>query len=711
MPPVRITDPTQSAAEAPWAPPPIPGLVTRPDLVRRLATASEGSRLVVVSAPAGYGKTTLLAEWARAAGAPAAWLTLRHEHRSPRRLHADLAAARDARGAAVLVLDDVDAAASPETVAALRALIGELPSGSRVAVGCRADPGLLPARRLLDGGTARLTAVDLAFDAGEARALLAGRGIAVTDAALDHLMHRTEGWPAGLALAALRIAGAPDAEAAALAFAGDDRLVADYLRETVLDALPPATLAFLTRASVLDRLTGPVCDAVLGEPGSGELLCALERQNVPLVPLDDRREAFRLHRLLGDMLRAELLRREPDAAVDLHRRAGAWHEAADDHAGAVRHALASGEAARAERLAWAAFPAALTRGEVGGLRAMLERFGVDAVARSAPLSLMAAWCDAEGRGDLTGHHLASAERAPAPADAGIAATVAVAMTTLRAMLARTGPAAMARDAAAAYAAASDDGPWRAWTRFLEGVALLLDGDSGAARVPLEEGVERAGRLAPSVHALCLAQLALLLIDDEEDVRALMLARRARAVVEEWGLGSQASAALTYVACGLANARCGRAAEARDDLRDARRVLSDAGDACAWLAVQARVAAARVGIAVGDEAAAREALAECERFLGDLVDVPLLREAVEDLRRHVQPVPEGDAACLSSITAAETRVLLLLPTHHSFREIGDLLFLSRFTVKSHAHALYRKLGVSSRGEAVERARALRILTRP
>jgi LuxR family maltose regulon positive regulatory protein len=269
---------------------------------------------------------------------------------------------------------------------------------------------------------------------------------------------------------------------------------------------------------------------------------------------------------------------------------------------------------------------------------------------------------------------------------------------------------MARDAAAAYAAAPDDGPWRAWSRFLEGVALMLDGDTGAARVPLEEGVERAGRLAPSVHALCLAQLALLLVDEEEDVRALMLARRARAVVEEWGLGAQASAALTYVAGGLANARRGRPEEAREDLREARRVLSDTGDACAWLAVQVRIAAARVGIAVGDDAAAREALAECERFLGNLVDVPLLREAVEDLRRHVQPVPEGDAACLSSITAAETRVLLLLPTHHSFREIGDLLFLSRFTVKSHAHALYRKLGVSSRSEAVERARELRILTR-
>lgn len=188
----------------------------------------------------------------------------------------------------------------------------------------------------------------------------------------------------------------------------------------------------------------------------------------------------------------------------------------------------------------------------------------------------------------------------------------------------------------------------------------------------------------------------------------MLARRARAVVEEWGLGSQGSAALTYAASGLAHVRSGCPDAAREDLRELRRVLSETSDSAAWLAVGVRVTAARVGIAVGDEAAAREALAESEPFLGRLRDVPVLREEVEELRRRVQPVPEGDGACLSSITTAEARVLTELPTHHSFREIGDRLFLSRFTVKSHAHSLYRKLGVSSRSEAVERARQLRIL---
>jgi LuxR family maltose regulon positive regulatory protein len=182
-------------------------------------------------------------------------------------------------------------------------------------------------------------------------------------------------------------------------------------------------------------------------------------------------------------------------------------------------------------------------------------------------------------------------------------------------------------------------------------------------------------------------------------------------VEEWGLGSQGSAALAYGALALALAQSDHAEEALVNLREARRVLSETVDACAWMAVEVRVAIARVGIAVGEEDAAKEALSAAERFLGQLGDAPILRDDVEHLSRQVQPVPEGDAACLSSITAAEARVLRLLPTHHSVREIGDLLFLSRFTVKSHAHSLYRKLGVSCRSEAVERARQLRILSGP
>lgn len=692
-------------------PAPAPDEIPRSALIARLGRARTG--LVLVSAPAGYGKTTLLAQMARAAEVPVAWLTLRPAHRAARRLAADLDAAVSAvapgrRTPFLLVIDDVDVLTSRSALAEVEAIVADLPEGARVALGCRADPGLLLGRRQVEGAALRITAGDLAFDDGEVAASMAAAGIDLAPEDLAAVADRTEGWPAGVRLAAVRIGGHPLPPEAARAFAGDDRLVADYLHEVMLDDIPPETLGFLMRTSVLEPLGGDLCDAVLGTTGSATRLLALERSNLLLVVLDDCGEDYRYHRLLGDLLRRELRRRAPGEVAELHARASRWHAAQGDAAEAVRHALAAGDGPGAVDLLWAAFPGALTRGGIGPLQGMLARFGIDDVVASAPLAVASAWFYAETRGDLAAHCLSLAERAPASAGGDPPESLAAAVTALRALLARDGVGEMARTAAAGFAAATDDGPWRAYHRFLEGVAHHLGGDTGRARVLLEDGVERAGRVAPSVHALCLAQLALLLLGEDEPVRGLMMARRSVAVIEEWGLGSQGSAALGYAALALALATSGHADEARENLREARRVLSATVDATAWLAVEVRVAMARAGLATGDDGVAEEALSEADRFRGRLGDAPLLRDEVEDLARRVQPVPEGDAACLSSITAAETRVLRLLPTHHSVREIGDLLFLSRFTVKSHAHSLYRKLGVSCRSEAVERARQLRIL---
>ncbi|WP_217922871.1 LuxR C-terminal-related transcriptional regulator [Miltoncostaea oceani] len=692
-------------------PAPVPDEITRSALLARLDRATTG--LVLVSAPAGYGKTTLLAQMARAAATPVAWLTLRPAHRAPRRLEADLAAALTAvapgrRQPFLLVIDDVDVLTSRRALAAVEGLAAGLPEGSRVALGCRADPGLLLGRRQVEGAVLRITAEDLAFDEAEVAALMAAAGIDLGPGELVAVADGTEGWPAGLRLAAVRIGGHPRPPEAARSFAGDDRLVADYLHEVMLDDLAPEVRTFLMRTSVLEPLSGDLCDAVLGTTGSATRLLGLERSNLLLVVLDDHGESYRYHHLLGDLLRRELRRCEPGEVAGLHDRASRWHAAAGDAERAVRHALAAGDSPGAVGMLWRAFPGALTRGGIGTLQAMLARFGVDEVVASAPLAVASAWCYAETRGDLAAHCLSLAERVPVPPGAEAPDGLAPAATALRALLARDGIGAMARTAAEGFRTAPDDGPWRAYHRFLEGVARHLAGDPVRARVLLEDGVERAGRVAPSVHALCLAQLALLLLAEDEPVRGLMMARRSRAVIAEWGLGSQGSAALGYSALALALAVSGHPDEARENIREARRVLSATVDASAWLAVEVRVAMARAGLAIGDDGVAEEAMSEADRFRGQLGDAPLLRDEVEELARRVQPVPEGDAACLSSITAAETRVLRLLPTHHSVREIGDLLFLSRFTVKSHAHSLYRKLGVSCRSEAVERARQLRIL---
>jgi LuxR family maltose regulon positive regulatory protein len=694
------------------APDPSAGEVERRPLVRRLRDASCAS-LVLVSAPAGYGKTALLAQWARSFEGSVAWLNLGPDHRDPRRLRDDVRRAlADAPAPFLLVMDGADALASREALEVVSALIADLPPGGQVAMGCRVDPDLLLGRRLVEGGLERVTRDDLAFGAEEAEALMAAAGVGLTPEALDGVLARTEGWPAGLRLAALRLGEQSDPSAGVPAFAGDDRLVADYLREAMLDDLPPDTLTFLTRTSVLDRLSGELCDALLEESGSAARLLELERSNLLLVPLDSHGEGYRYHRLLADLLRRELRRREPDLVPVLHRRAGEWAASTGDEEAAVRHAMAAGDTQRAAELVWASFPALFTRGRLGTLQGWLEGFTIDQVAASAPLALASAWCCTETRGDLAAHCLSLAQRAPCPtAEPGAPDPIASGITTLRAALARDGLRQMARDAAEGFRMGTDEGPWRSYCRFLEGAAHHLRGDARRARALLEEGVERAGRVAPSVHALCLAQLALLSLEEGSAVRGLMLARRARAVVEEWGLRAYGSSALVYGACALALARSERIDEARDNVLEARRVLSQTTDASAWFAVEVRVVLAHAGIEIREDAVAREALAEAERHLGQLTDAPGLRDRFEHLSRRIQPMPEADRASLSSITAAETRVLRLLPTHHSFREIGELLFLSRFTVKSHAHSLYRKLGVSSRSEAVERSRELRLLGGP
>jgi LuxR family transcriptional regulator, maltose regulon positive regulatory protein len=694
------------------APDPSAGEVERRPLVRRLRDASCAS-LVLVSAPAGYGKTALLAQWARSFEGSVAWLNLGPDHRDPRRLRDDVRRAlADAPAPFLLVMDDADALASREALEVVSALIADLPPGGQVALGCRVDPDLLLGRRLVEGGLVRVTRGDLAFGPQEAEALMAAAGVTLTPEALEGVVARTEGWPAGLRLAALRLGEQTDPSDRVTSFAGDDRLVADYLREAMLDDLPPETLTFLTRASVLDRLSGELCDAVLQEPGSATRLLELERSNLLLVPLDAHGESYRYHHLLGDLLRRELRRREPDLVPQLHRRASEWCAATGDEEAAIRHAMAAGDTARAAELVWASFPAFFTRGRLDTLQGWLEGFSIDQVAASAPLALTSAWCCTEARGDLVAHCLSLAQRASSPpSEPGAPDSIASGITTLRAALGRDGLAQMGRDAAEGFRMEPDEGPWRSYCRFLEGVACHLRGDRKRARTLLEEGLERAGRVAPSVHALCLAQLALLSLEEGSAVRGLMLARRARAVVEEWGLQAYGSAALVYGVCALALAQSDRVDEARDNLLEARRVLSETADASAWLAVEVRVVVAHAGIAIHEDAVAREALSEVERHLGQLSDVPSLRDQFEQLGRRIQPMPEGDRTCLSSITAAETRVLRLLPTHHSFREIGELLFLSRFTVKSHAHSLYRKLGVSSRSEAVERSRELRLLGGP
>src|SRR4051812_43154272 len=320
------------------------GVVARPRLVRRLSEAREAP-LVLLVAPAGYGKTTLLSEWSALDGRRFAWMELDERNGDPCRVLASAARTmHEGRPPTVLVVDNAHAITSPQAFEALEVAACSMPGGSQIVLASRCEPGLpvgsLRARR----SVVELRAGDLAMTHSEAGALLGAAGIRLADDGIDLLMRRTEGWPAGIYLASLSLRAQPDVDAALAAFAGDDQVVADYLRDEVLARLLPDDVEFLIQSSVLGTLSGSLCDAVLGRTGSGETLAKLARANVLLVSLNRAGTSYRYHTLFAEMLRAELRRLDPEQEPALHARASAWHLERGDVDAAIDHAVTAGDA-------------------------------------------------------------------------------------------------------------------------------------------------------------------------------------------------------------------------------------------------------------------------------------------------------------------------------------------------------------------------------
>jgi LuxR family maltose regulon positive regulatory protein len=370
------------------------GTVERPRLNRRVVVA-ELPVLTLVSAPAGFGKTTLLAEWfaGRAAGGrPTAWLSLDAGDNDPvvfwryivAAVHAvapeagdrarsllrespsvepvvaallnDLAGLGDE---IVLVLDDYHVITATELHGTMAYLLDHLPPHIHLVLAGRADPPLPLARWRARGDLLEIRAADLRFTTDEAATYLnEAMGLELTAGDVDALEARTEGWIAALQLAALSMQGRDDTHGFITGFAGDDRFVVDYLAEEVLERQPDDVRRFLLDTAVLDRFTGALCDAVTGGGGGGKaMLERLDRANLFLVPLDDRRLWYRYHHLFADVLRARLLDAEPARVDELHRRASAWFEASGDPPAAITHALAGHDVERAARLIELAAPA------------------------------------------------------------------------------------------------------------------------------------------------------------------------------------------------------------------------------------------------------------------------------------------------------------------------------------------------------------------
>jgi hypothetical protein len=409
------------------APAPRAGLLSRAGLQSLLQVGLEG-KLCLVDAPAGSGKTTLLAQWRAAAGGDrVAWVSLDEGDNDPARFWRYLveavrlvepglgAGARAALGRQTadlyravlpellnelsrvrsplfLVLDDYHLVTNPTCHQTLTFFLDRLPASVHVALSGRTDPPLPLARMRARGELAEIRVAELQFTDEEALALLNGAmGLQLTAADVERLAERTEGWAAGLYLAGLSVRGREDASAFIAAFSGDNRHIADYLGAEVLARQPETIRRFLLRTSILERLSGPLCDAVLEAEGSAGLLAELERSNLFLVPLDNRRRWYRYHHLFAQLLRLELGHRDAKLIPTLHRRAAAWHRQAGNLDEAVHHASAAGDFDQAAALIARHWLTYWRQGQRATVARWLDGLPEEAIMANPPLAYVTAW--------------------------------------------------------------------------------------------------------------------------------------------------------------------------------------------------------------------------------------------------------------------------------------------------------------------------------
>lgn len=766
--PALVLHPTRHATPSGPPPPlPGPGTVPRGRLVRRLVNALD-ARLAILAAPAGYGKSTLVSEWALRDDRPFSYVALAgaHDDRLTRLL------ARSApSGGQVLVVDDAQHA-SAELLRDLLETAATWPRGRTLALVSRwAPPGPIGRwrahRRVVEIGPE-----DLAMTHLEAAKLVAATGLRLEPAQVDLLLGRTQGWPAALYLAARTLAQAPDPQLALGALSGGEPLLASFLRDDVLGALTPGQRVFARRCSVLEELSAPACDAVLHTHGSGPELEELVRRGLPLAAVDACTLRLTFHPLLAGMLHAERARVEPELESTLQRRAALWHAAEAHPRPALTHALAAGDTPLAGRLLWA-----LARPAAAGLRSepldpWLSRFDARAVAANPSLAL--AMCTHRlltGRRAAAERALDAAERAlagpqpalaasaderaahdpapnppadaraahapapNAPADARAARLVApqtapanapapnapaderaarlvapsgfacddgaAAVALLRACLAQHGLEDMAAHAEQARELLPPWSPWHALALLLGGVAAHLRDDADAAAPLLEEAADRADEL-PVVAALAHAQLALTAADRDAWDEAAERAATAHAALTPGVPGPVR--ALVLATGAVVAAQRGDIAQARHDAVDARRLLAARTDFVRWVLAEAEIWLARAEILLSDGPAARGGLTRAAHLQPRVPGDRTLERWIHDGWARADAFAETATGDGPMLTNAELRVLRLLPSHMSFREIGQRLHVSTNTVKTQALAVYRKLDVSCRSDAVARGRS-------
>jgi LuxR family transcriptional regulator, maltose regulon positive regulatory protein len=717
------------------------GIVPRDRLLDDLRRAAD-LPVVLVTAGAGYGKTTLLSQWVDADARASAWISVTGHHDDPVSLLEDVLDglhriepfdARTRRGLLasqadftsvrvprlvralstrsvpfMLVFDDLHHLESPLAWELVRGFVDHVPAGSQVVVASREHAPLPVARMLADRRLFMLDAGDLTMTVAEGCALLEASGVDVGDERAELLVEQTEGWPVGLYLASLviRARGEEDPDPF---FAGDDQLVAEYLRDELLQALSDDTRDFLLRTSILERMSGDLCDAVLGRTDSTQMLDRAARSNLLVFSTDRRREWFRSHHLLRDLLRFELHRRDPAVERELHQRASEWFEAQGDLDSAIRHAIDARDDARVDALVWQAASFFLGVGRSATVGMWLARCTTEQIASRPPLLAIAGIhaFTIGNMGELE-YWARAASEFDGHADLPGGVPVAAAAALLRAIVAKDGLAAMRDDAALAYALDRTGSAYRSVACFVEGSAWRLLGEPTRARECFSEGAVIGAKLVPSSQVNCLSGLAMLAVDADDWPAASTLVAEALRVVDQFELPERPATTGVFAVSALVHARIGDSDRAGQDLKQSMFLLSMLSTIGPWMGIECRILLARAALLLGDQSLARVLCAEAVSLLERVPDSELQRARLHDVERAVDADSIPLSLTATPMTPAELRVLRYLPTHLTFAAIADELFVSRNTVKTQAISIYRKLGVTSRGPAVDAARQLGLL---
>ena len=716
------------------------GAIQRERLLAQLAGAVD-TPIVLIAASAGYGKSTLAAQWSTRCQRPVAWLNLDRADNDPIVFLNAVAHALDrldpvapelldeftARVPHVvdvvlpclaaeferltpfeLVFDDLQEVTQARTLSALNFLLDEVPSESQAVLVTRTDTELWLARQRLSGDLLEIRADQLALDADEVLTLAEDSGARLSGEALGLLCERTEGWPAGIALALHSLNESVSAEDIAETISGDQREIADYLVEVMLDREPQERRRFLLATSVLAEMTAPLCDAILETDNSSEVLRELERTNSFVIALDDHSRWYRYHTLFAELLRSELDQSDPELAATYLTRAAKWYEQdGSDPAEAFRCAHECGDLQLAGRIALAATDGFARVGELETLRMWLLDCTDAEVASDPQLALAAAWVYM-----LLGQPDEAQRFARAAEGGDLDVAAADGATSLRSSLANFSSALGSRGihqmlADAEFVRAAER---EAMTRWLfggllrAGIAQLLLGRPDEAIGTFREGLTLTSGHPELSHVkiVCLGYLAFACAEARNESAARKSAQEACAIAVEERLERSVSGGVALTARAMVLAQDGDLDRARLQFTKARRT-SHLIRGARWCNADMNIRWANISLDLGDRPRAQEHAETARAALDGYPDPGMLPSRLAQLDERL--------AHPSELTPAEIRILPFLPTHLSVKEVAERLQVSPATVKTHVASVYAKLGATSRSDAVEKMQHLGLALDP